>query len=85
MHTYVKVFVLNTMTLMKETALSFRVSKSLKSALLEVAMKEGRSLAQVCEALLQSGLEAYRRGGSVYLQRFVARDTPKRNRKRRDE
>ena len=57
----------------KETSLSVRVTRALKGELEKVALNEGRSVAQVCEALLNGGLEAYKKEGSAYLQRFVAR------------
>ncbi len=57
----------------KETALSFRVPKKLKAELERVAVKEGRSLSQVCEALLAGGLHYYGKEGSEYLQRFISR------------
>jgi hypothetical protein len=57
----------------KDTALSFRIPGRLKTELEKVALGEGRSLAQVCEALLTGGLEIYKREGSKYLQRFLSR------------
>jgi hypothetical protein len=57
----------------KETALSVRVTRALKSDLEKIALNEGRSVAQVCEALLNGGLDAYRKEGSSYLQRFITR------------
>jgi len=57
----------------KDTALSFRVPGTLKAELQALAMKEGRSIAQVCEAFMRGGLEAYRKEGSKYLQRFLSR------------
>ena len=57
----------------KETALSIRVTKVLKSELEKVALNEGRSVAQVCEALLTGGLEAYKKDGSPYLHKFITR------------
>jgi hypothetical protein len=39
----------------------------------KVALSEGRSLAQICEVFLAGGLEIYRKEGSKYLQRFLAR------------
>ena len=57
----------------KETALSVRVTRVLKSDLEKIALNEGRSVAQVCEALLNGGLEAYKKEGSSYLQRFITR------------
>jgi hypothetical protein len=57
----------------KETALSLRVTKTLKAELEKTALKEGRSVSQVCEALLSGGLESYRKEGSQYLQRLITR------------
>jgi len=57
----------------KDTALSFRVPRRLKAELEKVASSEGRSLSQVCEALLVGGLEIYKKKGSKYLQRFLSR------------
>ena len=64
----------------KDTRLSFRVRSDLKKSLEAVAAREGRSLAQICEAFLQSAMKTYQKEGSKFLQRFVARqkskDTP---------
>lgn len=69
-----KWFIVNTITRMpKETALSLRVTKVLKAELEKVAHNEGRSISQVCEALLSGGLESYKKEGSPYLQRFITR------------
>jgi hypothetical protein len=57
----------------KDTALSFRIPRRLKTELEKAALNEGRSLSQVCEALLVGGLEIYKREGSKYLQRFLSR------------
>ena len=57
----------------KGAALSFRISEGLKAQLDKVATNEGRSISQICEALLNGGLEAYKKEGSPYLQRFIAR------------
>jgi hypothetical protein len=62
-----------------ETALSVRVTRALKSELEKVALSEGRSVAQVCEALLNGGLEAYKKEGSPYLQKFITRKRRVRN------
>jgi hypothetical protein len=56
----------------KDTALSFRVPRRLKAELQKVALMEGRSLAQVCEALLGGGLEIYNTEGPKYLQRLAS-------------
>ncbi len=57
----------------KDSALSFRLPRRLKTELEKVALSEGRSLAQVCEALLVGGLEIYKAQGTKYLQRLVSR------------
>ena len=57
----------------KDTALSFRVPGALKAELQTLAMKEGRSIAQVCEAFIIGGLETYKQEGSKYFQRFLSR------------
>jgi hypothetical protein len=61
----------------KDTRLTFRISADLKKSLEEVADREGRSVAQVCEALLKDGLESYRKHGSQFLQRIIARRKPR--------
>jgi hypothetical protein len=62
----------------KDTALSFRVPRRLKTDLEAVAQREGRSLSQICEALLTGGLEIYKKEGSKYLNWFFSR-TKKEN------
>jgi hypothetical protein len=57
----------------KDTALSFRVPRRLKADLQKLALTEGRSVAQVCEALLAGGLEIYKEEGPKYLQRLLSR------------
>ncbi len=57
----------------KDAAVSVRVPGRLKAELEKVASNEGRSLSQICEALLTGGLATYRREGSKFLQRFITR------------
>jgi hypothetical protein len=57
----------------KDERIGFRVASEVKVALSQIAKKEGRSLAQVCELLLRGGIHEYEREGSKYLQRLVAR------------
>ncbi len=57
----------------KDEQIGFRVSSEIKAALLQIAKKEGRSLAQVCELILKGGIHEYEREGSRYLHRFVER------------
>jgi hypothetical protein len=63
----------NVIDMRKDTALSFRIPSHLKTELERVAQTEGRSLAQICEALIAGGLDIYKRDGSKYLQRLVSR------------
>jgi len=57
----------------KDTRLTFRVESQLKEALEAIAAKEGRSVAQVCEAFLKAGVNEFKRRGSKHLQEFLSR------------
>ena len=61
----------------KDERIGFRVSGELKGALLQIAKKEGRSLAQVCELLLRGGIHEYEKEGSRYVHRLVVRPKEK--------
>lgn len=61
----------------KDERIGFRVSSEVKGALLQIARKEDRSLAQICELLLKGGIHEYEKEGSRYLQRLVARPKDK--------
>jgi predicted transcriptional regulator len=56
----------------KETRLTFRIRSELKKSLEAIAEKEARSVAQVCEVILQNGVFAYQREGTKYLHRLIA-------------
>jgi len=56
----------------KDERIGFRVPREIKTALLQIARKEDRSLAQVCDIFLRAGLHAYQREGSKYIQRFLS-------------
>jgi hypothetical protein len=56
----------------KEERFTFRIGSDLKRDLEAIAAREGRSVAQVCEAFLKAGSETYRREGGKLLQRFLA-------------
>jgi hypothetical protein len=60
------------MKMAKDTRLSFRVRSDLKKALEGVSKKEVRSVAQLCEAMLEEGLSNYQKEGSKYLQRIIS-------------
>lgn len=57
----------------KDSQLAFRVTSELKEQIEAIAAKEGRSVAQVCEAFLKAGAEQYRREGSKTLQKHLQR------------
>jgi len=56
----------------KDTQLTFRIRSDLKKELETVAAREGRSVAQICEAFLRAGSESYKKKGSGFVQRFLA-------------
>ncbi len=53
--------------------LAFRVSPELKDEIQEIATSEARSVSQICEMLLADGVETYRKEGSKFMQRLVAK------------
>jgi hypothetical protein len=57
----------------KDERIGIRVSAELKKALLQIATKEGRSLAQLCEILLRGAAASYKEEGHSYLQRLLSR------------
>jgi len=57
----------------KDEQIGLRVPAELKRALIQIAKKEGRSLAQVCEILLRHGVRLYDEEGQKGLQRFIPR------------
>jgi hypothetical protein len=57
----------------KDTRLTFRVHSNLKKDLETIAAREGRSVAQICDAFLKAGSEAYRKQGAKYLQHLISR------------
>jgi hypothetical protein len=57
----------------KDTRLTFRVHSSLKKDLEAIAAREGRSVAQVCDAFLKASSEIYMKKGPKFLQRFLYR------------
>jgi predicted HicB family RNase H-like nuclease len=56
----------------KDTRFTLRIPSDLKKEMEIIAAREGRSVAQVCEAFLKAGSENYKKKGSGYLQRFLA-------------
>jgi len=57
----------------KDKRFTFRIRSDLKRDLEIIAAREGRSVAQVCDAFLQAGSETYKKEGTVFLQRFLTR------------
>jgi hypothetical protein len=57
----------------KDQTIGIRVTAELKKALLQIAAKEGRSLAQLCEILLRGAAASYKDEGHSYLQRLLSR------------
>ena len=56
----------------KDETIGIRVPAELKKTLIQIAKKEGRSLAQLCEILLRGSAASYRDEGPVYLQRLLS-------------
>jgi hypothetical protein len=61
----------------KDDRLSFRVSGELKKEIEAIGEQEGRSMAQVSEALLLAGLDLYRKNGNKVIQKWVSRSADK--------
>jgi hypothetical protein len=57
----------------KDETIGIRVPAELKRALFQIAKKEGRSLAQLCEILLRGAAVSYKEEGPAYLQRILSR------------
>ena len=57
----------------KKAFLGFRLDPDLKGQLEEMADKEERSISQICEILLRTGVDAYKKEGSKYFLRHIGR------------
>jgi hypothetical protein len=57
----------------KDETIGIRVPAGLKRALIQIAKREGRSLAQLCEILLSGAAATYKEEGPAYLQRLLSR------------
>ena len=57
----------------KDKRLTFRIRSDVKNELESIASKEGRSVAQICEAFLRAGFKGYKKKGSKFLQNFLER------------
>jgi hypothetical protein len=69
--------VLEFAAMIKDTRFTLRIRSELKKELESIAAREGRSVAQVCEAFLKAGSESYKKKGSGFIQRLLAEDKPK--------
>jgi predicted DNA-binding protein len=56
----------------KDSQFTFRIPSNLKDRLEEIALSEGRSVAQICVAFLQEGIEIYKKKGPTLLQRLLS-------------
>lgn len=63
--------------MIKDTRFTLRIRSDLKKELAAIAAREGRSVAQICEAFLKAGSDSYKKKGSSFVQRFLAEEHPK--------
>jgi len=56
----------------KDERIGFRVPARVKRALVQIAKAEGRSLAQVCEIFLKSGIVSYKKQGPKFMKVFLS-------------
>jgi hypothetical protein len=59
-------------TMAKSAFLGIRMDPELRKQLEQIALREERSISQVCEVLLRGGVAAYQKGGGKYLQRLLS-------------
>lgn len=57
----------------KDARLTFRIRSDLKKDVEGIANREGHSVAQICEAFLLAGSEAYKKQGSRFVERLLTR------------
>jgi len=57
----------------KDTRLTFRVSSKLKKDIEAIAIREGQSVARICEAFLMAGFDAYTKQGTRFVQAMFGR------------
>jgi hypothetical protein len=57
----------------KDARLTFRVRSDLKKDVEGIASSEGHSVGQICEAFLLAGSEAYKKQGTRFVKRMLAR------------
>ena len=57
----------------KNERIGFRVSSGIKTVLSQIAKKEGRSVAQICDLFLRGGINEYEKEGGSYIHRLLGR------------
>lgn len=57
----------------KNERIGVRLPAEMKRTLSQIARKEGRSLAQICEIFLRGGIASYKKEGPKYLKHFLSR------------
>jgi hypothetical protein len=57
----------------KDARLTLRVRSDLKKEVEGIAKGEGHSVAQICEAFLLAGADAYKKQGGKFVKRALAR------------
>ena len=57
----------------KSAFLGMRISPELRKYLEQIALREERSISQICEVLLRGGVAAYQKEGSKYLERILVK------------
>jgi len=55
----------------KSAFIGMRISPELRRQLEQIALREERSISQICEVLLRGGVTAYQKDGAKYLQRIL--------------
>jgi hypothetical protein len=61
----------------RKVFVGIRINPEIKDALEEIARAEERSVAQICELLLRTGIDSYKKEGTKYLQRSISRQKNK--------
>lgn len=63
----------------KDQQIGLRVSGEVKKALTQIAKKEGRSLAQICELFLKGAIHSYEKEGSNYIRHLLDQGDAKKS------
>ncbi len=57
----------------RKVFLGVRINPEIRADLERIASAEERSVSQICELLLRTGVQGYKKEGPKYLQRFLSR------------